>query len=153
MVPDPVVPDPVVPDAVRWGTEVVRAQVPGHPCLTFEQRVRDIRDLAIDARRFPERDYLVQGKRRVTFADHEAAVCSVAAALREHGVQPGDRVMGRFRAEANNGSCVTRGFRAREHSTPLGNPEILNNSGSAAALRGVGQAGVASRWSTARCAS
>jgi long-chain acyl-CoA synthetase len=55
--------------------------------------VRDLRDLAIDARRFPERHYLVQGERRVTFADHEAAVSSVTAVLREHGVRPGDRVM------------------------------------------------------------
>jgi long-chain acyl-CoA synthetase len=85
-------PGPVIPERPRWGTEVVLAQVLGHPCLTFDQRLRDIRDLAIDARRFPERDYLMQ-ERHVTFADREAAVSSVAAALRDHGVRPGDRVM------------------------------------------------------------
>ncbi|MCM5681382.1 acyl--CoA ligase [Schlegelella sp. S2-27] len=44
------------------------------------------------ARRWPDKTALVCGKRRATFADvlHEAGV--VAAALREHALQPGDRV-------------------------------------------------------------
>jgi long-chain acyl-CoA synthetase len=52
-----------------------------------------MRDLLRDAYRFPERDYLVRGGRRVTFADHEAAVTPVSAMLRECRVRPGDRVM------------------------------------------------------------
>ena len=46
-------------------------------------------DLLLDARRWADRVHLVQGERRLTFADVDAASARVAGALREHGVTVG----------------------------------------------------------------
>lgn len=77
----------------HWGSKVTTSHVLGHPCRVFAQRPKHLRDLTEDTRRFPHRDYLVQGDRRISFADHQTAVAAVSMLLREHGVGPGDRVM------------------------------------------------------------
>lgn len=77
----------------HWGTEVVRTTVLGYPCLTFAKRRHLLSELLLDARRFPEREYLIQDDRRITFAEHERAVERAAAALGAHGVGRGDRVL------------------------------------------------------------
>lgn len=62
----------------HWGTKLTTSQVLGHPCPVFAQRPRHLRDLTQDIRRFPQRDYLVQGNRRISFADHEPVVAAIA---------------------------------------------------------------------------
>jgi long-chain acyl-CoA synthetase len=79
--------------AHHWGSEVVETEVLGHPCLTFAKRRRNITELLIDGRRFGKREYVIQGETRLTFEEHERAVRTGAALLRDKGVGPGDRVM------------------------------------------------------------
>jgi long-chain acyl-CoA synthetase len=76
-----------------WGSEVAEEDVLGHPCLNFTRRRRQLSDLLIDSRRFANRDYLVQGERRVSFAENEVAVHRVASTLHERGIGLGDRVL------------------------------------------------------------
>lgn len=77
----------------HWGAEVGEVEVLGHPCPSFLQRPRAVPQIFLDARRFPDRTYLVEGDRRLSFGAHEAAVERVAGALQEHGVGRGDRVL------------------------------------------------------------
>jgi long-chain acyl-CoA synthetase len=56
-------------------------------------RRRHLAELLLDARRFPERDYLVMGDRRITFADQEKSVLALACHLQDRGVRPKDRVL------------------------------------------------------------
>src|ERR1700677_1656164 len=84
-------PGPEADDA--WGSEVAEMEVLGHPCLSFVKRRRHLADLLIDGRRFGSREYIVQGERRMTFDQHEAAVRRATALLRDSGVRRGDRVM------------------------------------------------------------
>jgi long-chain acyl-CoA synthetase len=56
-------------------------------------RHRNVTGLFADARRFPDRPYLVQGGRKVTFADHERLVGAAAAVMRRHGVEKGSPVL------------------------------------------------------------
>jgi long-chain acyl-CoA synthetase len=79
--------------ADAWGSEVAEVDVLGHPCLSFVKRRRHLADLLIDGRRFGAREYLVQGGRRMSFDEHEAAVRRAAALLRQRGARPGDRIM------------------------------------------------------------
>ena len=76
-----------------WGTEVAEVEVLGQPCLSFVKRRRHLADLLIDGRRFGPREYIVQGDRRVSFDQHEAAVRQAVGLLRDRGVRRGDRVM------------------------------------------------------------
>jgi long-chain acyl-CoA synthetase len=76
-----------------WGRQVVETTVLGYPCLTFAKRRHNLSELLLDARRFPEREYLIQGGRRVSFAQHEEDVLRAATALTAHGIGCGDRVM------------------------------------------------------------
>ena len=78
---------------VRWGREVTTATVNGHPCLVYAHRPLSVADLLVDARRWGEREFLVQGERRITTAEHERAVARVAEHLRDLGIGRGDRVM------------------------------------------------------------
>ena len=65
-----------------WGRQVSRVQVAGHPCLAYGQRPRAVADFLLTARRWPERELLVQGDRRLTVAEHERAVARAACHLR-----------------------------------------------------------------------
>ena len=76
-----------------WGTEVAEVEVLGQPCLSFVKRRRHLADLLIDGRRFGPREYIVQGDRRISFDQHEAAVRRAVGLLRDRGVRRGDRVM------------------------------------------------------------
>jgi steroid-24-oyl-CoA synthetase len=78
---------------LAWGHEVVTDDVLGHPCLVFERRRHRLAELLVDGRRFVDRDYLVQGSRRLSFGAHERAVSRAVGVLAERGVRPGDRVM------------------------------------------------------------
>jgi steroid-24-oyl-CoA synthetase len=76
-----------------WGTRVERATVQGHSCLRYADRPRAAADFLLTARRWPDRELLVQGERRLTAAEHEAAVARVARRLSGLGVRRGTRVV------------------------------------------------------------
>jgi acyl-CoA synthetase (AMP-forming)/AMP-acid ligase II len=58
----------------------------------FAERKSCLRELLDASLAFGERDYLVDGDRRITYADHHAAVGRVAADFAAAGVGKGDRV-------------------------------------------------------------
>ena len=86
--------DPVIAELTGPGGafEIVVADVCGIPTQVFEQRMRSMRELVAQNALRGEVDWLVQGDRRLTYAEHDAAVRSVAARLAGLGVQHGDRV-------------------------------------------------------------
>ena len=75
-----------------WGTEVERGGGPV-PFLVYRQRPSRVTELLEDAQRWADRDHLVQGRRRVTFARMAAAATQVAAYLASQGLRPGDRLL------------------------------------------------------------
>jgi len=75
-----------------WGTEVRRSDGPV-PFLVYEPRPRRVTELLDDAARWAGRDHLVQGSRRVTFAQLAAAADRAAARLRDRGLGTGDRLL------------------------------------------------------------
>lgn len=79
--------------SAAWGAELIEEDVLGAPCFVFLNRHRSATGVFADARRFPERPYLVQGERRVSFADHERMVGAAAELLRRHGVGKGSPVL------------------------------------------------------------
>jgi long-chain acyl-CoA synthetase len=84
---------PSADSASAWGTDTELISVLGHACLSYQRRRHHLRELLVDGRRFAERDYLVQGEDRLTFAQHEMAVAATAQLLRQRGIGPGDRVL------------------------------------------------------------
>ena len=77
----------------RWGRDVERATIAGHSALVYTNRPRSLGELVIDSRRSSARTFLVEGERRLTFAQFEAAVARVAQHLRNAGIGQGDRVL------------------------------------------------------------
>lgn len=76
----------------RWSADVVAGVVNGHPCRLYAARPASLSEVVAHSRRWADRDYLVQGSRRLSFAQHDSAVLAIAEHLRESGVRPGDRV-------------------------------------------------------------
>jgi long-chain acyl-CoA synthetase len=73
--------------------EVVEEEVLGERMKVFKQRAPSLRTLVERSVGFGDAEYVIFGERRITFAQHERAVASVAKALRERfGVEKGDRV-------------------------------------------------------------
>lgn len=58
----------------------------------YADRVHSIAAVLEASQRWSDREYLIQGRRRVTFGQHYQAVAAVAELLREAGVRPGARV-------------------------------------------------------------
>ena len=79
-------------DQPRWGSSVVRTTVRGRPTLVYEDRVRSVGEFLTESRRWSDREFIVHGARRVTFAEHEAAVRHASAEFAARGVGEGDRV-------------------------------------------------------------
>ncbi|MGB3069324.1 MAG: class I adenylate-forming enzyme family protein [Ottowia sp.] len=79
--------------AVRWGTQVETGTVNSHPCRMYAERPRAMGELLLDAGRWTEREFMVQGDRRVTGRQHAVSVARVAAHLRRLGLQSGDPVL------------------------------------------------------------
>lgn len=75
-----------------WGDEVVAGEYAGHPGLVYRQRPRTFADLLFGVQRWGRRTFLVQGDRRINFADFFAAVPEARERLARIGVKPGDRV-------------------------------------------------------------
>lgn len=78
---------------VRWGTRVETGTVNGHPCRMYAERPRAIGELLLDAQRWADREYVVQGDRRLTGREHAISVARVAAYLRAQGLRSGDPVL------------------------------------------------------------
>src|SRR5574338_601825 len=73
--------------------ELVEEDVLGERMRVFRQRARSLRELLERSAAFGERECIVYGGRRLTYAAQLAAVASVARALEERfGVRRGDRV-------------------------------------------------------------
>ncbi len=72
--------------------ELAIETVLGERMHVFKRRRRSLRDLVAASDAFGDREFLVFGDRRLTFAEHGRQVASVASALRERGVGKGDRV-------------------------------------------------------------
>jgi acyl-CoA synthetase (AMP-forming)/AMP-acid ligase II len=91
-------------DAIRQGVrakltgpggpfEIVHEDVLGERMPVFKSRARSLRELLRSSAAHGEREYLVHGEKRVTYARHLAQVASAAAVLRErYGIAKGDRV-------------------------------------------------------------
>lgn len=91
----PVDRDPAVAQLTAAGApfEICVEDVRGRALEVFAHRQRSLRELLVDSQRYGEREYLVAGDRRWTFAEHVAAVAALAAGFRvEYGVRRGDRV-------------------------------------------------------------
>ena len=73
--------------------ELVEEKVLGEPMAVFKQRARSLRELVENSVGFGDGEYRVYEDHRISFAEHERIVASVARALEERfGVGPGDRV-------------------------------------------------------------
>ncbi|AKK27218.1 class I adenylate-forming enzyme family protein [Mycobacterium sp. EPa45] len=78
---------------VRWGSDIDASGYAGHRGLQYSPRPSTFADLFAESKRWADRTFLVHGERRMTFAAFSTAVNTGVAALRDAGVQPGDRVM------------------------------------------------------------
>lgn len=81
------------PTPVRWGRDIIEATVNGYPVRVYKDRPRSVGELLLDARRWGEREFLVQGDRRLSYKNHEQAVAAVSNRLAAYGIAPGDRVL------------------------------------------------------------
>jgi acyl-CoA synthetase (AMP-forming)/AMP-acid ligase II len=72
---------------------IVEEEVLGERMPVFANRARSLRELLAASAAHGDVEYCVYGDRRITYAEHERAVASVAAAFRErYAIGPGDRV-------------------------------------------------------------
>jgi acyl-CoA synthetase (AMP-forming)/AMP-acid ligase II len=72
---------------------IVEEDVLGERMAVFAHRPRSLRELLEQSVGYGDVEYCVYGDRRITYAQHERAVASVAAAFEERfGIGPGDRV-------------------------------------------------------------
>ena len=73
--------------------EIVEETVLGEHMRVFKNRPRSLRELLASSAAHGEKEYLVEGERRIRYAEHVRLVASVAKALRErYGIRKGDRV-------------------------------------------------------------
>jgi long-chain acyl-CoA synthetase len=87
-------PDPVVTQLTGPGGpfEIVVEAVLGKPTQVYRQRMRALGELLEQSAGRPDVTWLVQGDRRLTFAEHDSAVRHCARSLQALGVGRGDRV-------------------------------------------------------------
>jgi acyl-CoA synthetase (AMP-forming)/AMP-acid ligase II len=88
-----------MPDAPSTGQEpddrfaIVEEDVLGERMPVFKHRARHLRELLEKSVALGDVEYCVYGDRRITYAQHERAVASVAAAFADrYGIGKGDRV-------------------------------------------------------------
>jgi acyl-CoA synthetase (AMP-forming)/AMP-acid ligase II len=72
--------------------DLVEESVLGVPMTVFANRLMTLRELVDRSLDWGDRDYIVDGDRRINYVDHHAAVRRVAQHLVAQGVQKGDRV-------------------------------------------------------------
>lgn len=76
-----------------WGSEVVEGHYAGHAGLTYEPRPATFAELLADTERWGPRTFLVQGERRITYAQFLGAIAAGRKWLQQWEIRPGDRVM------------------------------------------------------------
>jgi long-chain acyl-CoA synthetase len=79
--------------SMRWGTDTRTELVVGASCTVFTPRLAHLSELFDDALRFPERFYMVQGPRRLSFAALQSTASRFASEMFLRGVRRGDRVL------------------------------------------------------------
>jgi len=72
--------------------EVTEVEVAGQKLRAFKNAPPNVRALWLSSAAFAERDYLVYGDERITYAEAHRQVAACAAWMWEQGVRPGDRV-------------------------------------------------------------
>src|SRR5690606_11036934 len=73
--------------------ELREEEVLGTRLPVFANRARSLGEVLARSATHGDRDYIVTASRRLSFAEHAAAVASMAKALRDDlGVRPGDRI-------------------------------------------------------------
>ena len=76
-----------------WGDEVITGRYAGHSGLVYRQRPRTFAELLDGVGRWAPRTFLIQGERRISFAEFFTAVRSARDALGPLGIRHGDRVL------------------------------------------------------------
>lgn len=76
-----------------WGRQVGPALVNGRPGLVIDPRPTEFDHVLVGAERWADREFLVQGERRVTHGEFRSAIPAAADRLATAGVGPGDRVL------------------------------------------------------------
>ncbi|BBY14747.1 class I adenylate-forming enzyme family protein [Mycolicibacterium litorale] len=79
--------------APLWDTEAFSGVYAGHPGRLYRRGPATIDDLIAGTRCWTDREFLVHGERRITYAQFRGALGRVGERLRDLGVQPRDRVM------------------------------------------------------------
>lgn len=73
--------------------EIVEEAVLGERMRVFLNRKRSLRELLADSAMFADKEYIVLGDRRITFAEHLELVAATARVLQQrYGIGKGDRV-------------------------------------------------------------
>jgi len=72
--------------------EIETIEVRGAPIRAFKNAPPNVRALWLSTAAFAERDYLVYGDERITYAEAHRQVASIANWMFSRGVRPGDRV-------------------------------------------------------------
>src|SRR3954452_10511561 len=72
--------------------DLAEEEVLGHRMTVFRNRHRSLRSLLDASLAFGKRDYLVDGDRRISYAEHPAAVGRVGQWLSQQCIGKGDRV-------------------------------------------------------------
>lgn len=72
--------------------EVTEVEVGGQKLRAFKNAPPNVRALWLSTAAFAERDYLIYGDERITYAEAHRMVAACAAWMWEQGVRPGDRV-------------------------------------------------------------
>ncbi|MGH3629870.1 MAG: class I adenylate-forming enzyme family protein, partial [Sciscionella sp.] len=76
-----------------WGSAPCAGHYANHPGLLYEPHPKTFGELLTGTERWADREYLVQGGQRVTYADFFHATGLACERFDSLGVQPGDRVM------------------------------------------------------------
>ena len=72
--------------------EIHQVEVDGVSIKTFRNPPPSVRALWLSTAQFADRDYLIYGDERITYAEAHRLVASIANWLIAQGVEPGDRV-------------------------------------------------------------
>jgi acyl-CoA synthetase (AMP-forming)/AMP-acid ligase II len=73
--------------------EIIEEVVLGERMQVFKNRPRSLREMLQQSTAHADKEYLVQGDRRIRFADHLELAGALASVLRERfGIEKGDRV-------------------------------------------------------------
>ena len=72
--------------------EITEVEVRGQTLRTYANQPPSLREMWLMSAGHGDKDYLVYGEERITYAEAHRQVAQIASWLREQGVEPGDRV-------------------------------------------------------------